>query len=44
MAAMTNYLETELKALGASVTRSKAESSVQSKPQGENIYGTLVPA
>jgi glutamate carboxypeptidase len=41
MAAMTNYLEGELKALGASVTRSKAEANPLSQPQGENIYGVV---
>ena len=41
MAAMTNYLEAQLKAMGANVTRSKAEANPSSKPVGENIYGTI---
>jgi glutamate carboxypeptidase len=41
MAAMTAYLERELKTLGAAVTRSAAQSNPVSKPVGENIYGTL---
>jgi glutamate carboxypeptidase len=41
MAAMTNYLETQLKALGATVIRSKATANEVSKPLGENIYGTI---
>jgi glutamate carboxypeptidase len=41
MATMTNYLEAQLKALGATVTRSKAVANDISKPMGENIYGTI---
>ncbi|MDI9334545.1 MAG: glutamate carboxypeptidase [Cytophagales bacterium] len=41
MAAMTNYLEGELKSLGASVTRSKAAFSTENPAVGENIYGTI---
>ena len=41
MSVMTNFLEGELKALGATVTRSKAESNPLSNPIGENIYGSI---
>ena len=41
MAEMTNFLEGQLKALGATVTRSKAAANDVSKPVGENIYGTI---
>jgi len=41
MAEMTNFLEGQLKAMGASVTRSKAAANNVSKPVGENIYGTI---
>jgi glutamate carboxypeptidase len=41
MAAMTSFLEQQLKALGATVTRSKADPSSISNPVGENIYGTI---
>jgi len=41
MAQMTNFLEGQLKAMGASVTRSKAAANNVSKPVGENIYGTI---
>ncbi len=41
MAAMTNYLEAQMKAMGAVVTRSKAEANSISKPLGENVYGTI---
>lgn len=41
MAKMTSFLEGELKALGATVTRSKTEANNVSKPVGENIYGTI---
>ncbi len=41
MATMTNFLEEQLKALGATVTRSAAQPSSISNPVGENIYGTV---
>jgi glutamate carboxypeptidase len=41
MAEMSNFLEGQLKALGATVTRSKTEANTISKPVGENIYGTI---
>jgi len=41
MAQMTNFLEGQLKAMGASVTRSKTAANNVSKPVGENIYGTI---
>jgi glutamate carboxypeptidase len=41
MAEMSNFLEGQLKAMGASVTRSKAAANSVSKPVGENIYGTI---
>jgi glutamate carboxypeptidase len=41
MAEMTNFLEGQLKALGATVTRSKALTSAANPTVGENIYGVL---
>jgi glutamate carboxypeptidase len=41
MAAMTDYLDGQLKALGAAVTRSKAVSSASNPTVGENIYGVI---
>ncbi len=41
MAVMTNFLEGQLKALGATVTRSAAQANDVSKPVGENIYGAV---
>lgn len=41
MAEMTDFLEGELKALGAVVTRSRALPNNLNKAVGENIYGTI---
>ena len=41
MAKMSNFLEGQLKGMGASVTRSKAAANNVSQPVGENIYGTI---
>jgi glutamate carboxypeptidase len=41
MAAMTNYLDAQLKSMGASTVRSKAISSAANPTVGENIYGVI---
>jgi glutamate carboxypeptidase len=41
MGTMTSFLEQQLKAMGASVTRSKAVANTISNPVGDNIYGTI---